>query len=167
MKFASILGLAGLIVFATGCKDDAPGYCTEDYFGEAYMTDALGETTTTFGIGSTINLNELLINTYSDSIFLNYSEPLVTYEVATNVNGEPGQIMTTNNTGVGSMASANLAPNDTISSFYPYSQIHGNLPPGNYILKVGIEYQYMRDQNDKLCENGLVSKEQLIEFTIQ
>ena len=158
MKLVALFGLAGLLIIASGCKDDAPGYCTEDYFQDAYMSDVQGTTTTTFGSGSTINLNQLFVNTSGDSLVFNYTEPLVSYDVY----DDAGNLWGTNAVAFPETHSAYMGANDTINSYYPYSQLHGNLPPGNYQLKVGVEYQYFGG-----CDNGLISKEQVIDFVVQ
>ena len=133
MKISSLVFLSGMIVFFTSCKKDVPGYCTEEYFQDGYLTDAQGMSATAFGVGSTINFNETFTCTSSDSVTLNYSEPLVLFEVLAGA-----EVIASNHPGVEDMNTLKVGPGQTIDTEYPFTQTWGGLPAGSYKLRTTI-----------------------------
>lgn len=155
MKISSLLFLAGMIVVFASCKKDVPGYCTEEYFGDGYLTDSQGAQTTTFGIGSTINFNETFSYSGSDSLVLNYSEPFVLFEVLAG-----SEVIASNHPGTETMHTLKVG-SGSIDTEYPFTQNWGNLPAGSYSLRTTIAYQYIG------CDNGQVVKQNTTAFTVQ
>ena len=160
MKFYFLITAALVSLLSlNSCKKELPSYCEKDMYGEILLTDALGDATTTFGQGATMNMNLLFINTSSDTVKLTYSEPWITYEVYSG-----GQLFAssaigmTTNTGVSGLA---VAPSDTVEAYYPWSAMQPNLPVGSYTLKAVGTYQYSK------CGSGVAAVEKTTSFTVQ
>jgi len=159
MKFSTltIIAVVSMVAFSS-CKKDLPSYCESDLYGEPILTDAAGVSAVTFGVGSTINMNLLFINTTSDTVKLTYSEPWITYELYKNgaLLASSAAGMSTN-TGVSGLA---VAPTDTVEAYYPWTSIHGTLPEGSYTVKAKSTYQYTG------CEAGVDGVLKTIDFTV-
>lgn len=155
----AIIAVTTLISFSS-CKKDKPSYCEQDYFGEIILTDATGAAATSFGMGSTMNIDLLFINGSSDTIELTYSSPWITFELYQGAQ----MIAASNDPSTGSSVSGmSIAPADTVSAFYPWSSLQpitGTLAPGTYTFKAKNTYQY------KGCDAGITGVEKTLDFTI-
>lgn len=140
--------------FLNSCKKETPGYCTENYFGDIRLTDALGNATSTFGVGDDITMNMPFTNSSGDSLKLNYSEPWIIYEIYSG-----GQFLVASDVSTGStgVTSVYLGAGEGIDGTYTWS----GFAPGSYEIKARCYYQY------KNCNTGLQVEERSTKFSVQ
>lgn len=147
---AAVFSLASL----NSCKKKTPGYCTNEFFQEAFMTDMQGNNTNTFVPGEDMNFNINFNNNSGDSLRVNYTDPWVEYEISSG-----GQVListapTIPETGLNTAA---LANGEVISDTYLYT---GYLPAASYTLTARCYYEVMG------CDNGLRITEKKVDFTV-
>lgn len=136
------------------CNKKVEAFCTNEYFGEVFLTDPQGNATSTFTVGEDLTFNMNFTNNSGDSLMVNYTNPWVEYEIMSGVNLVATTSPVIPETGLNT---AGLANGEVILDMYDFNT---TLPVGKYTLKARCYYEIMG------CDNGLRITEKTTEFSV-